>query len=478
MSKVMSTRPPAAVYKCIIPVKKRLTPSRAIYHSLYRKPTEDDQALPFLAWPEIDDAYQPCCLPTLLRAVYLHHHPINEGFFDVAKKVEKYWNEAVECEIRKQIFALAESNNISLWCRKELGGLPQVILDTDTEEALNSYMKLGNSACHMVEAIVQGVIYGNLNNFFGAPRGDFLDVFAYVHELSHYFAGWFHGGSVLDELSKRNHKALNILATEERLSRGEIAKLWKEFWHTNEQIKTLVTKFEPIEEIFATYLGLRFLPMDVRNTVKPIIDEELRERDWDKAYEAFAEACDHDRTVSPLEAASYIVDCVCRLTESIDIDSTSLLYEYSNIMKRVNNDEIDGFGTGAILMRAGVSAEILRAVSKGYENFSPGYQLQEILLKAYMLGPQIWLIGQYSENAIYPAYYKLIYTSDAKPDYEDNLSLRARVFYESIRQQLSNLCGFVSPLPFSEKAFEFKEEIQRLYTRLPEEYKRYFNLIH
>jgi hypothetical protein len=462
----MRTRSPPAVYKCIIPVKKPLSTRSTVYHTLFGPPAE---GRPFPAWPEVDDAYQPCCLPTLPdRGVYFHHHPISEELLDVAKRVVEYWNEVVEREIREQIVVLAKSNEISLWHRIELGGLPQVIFGTDHEKAFNLNMKLGNSAEYVVEAIVQGVIYGNLNNFFGAPHGDFLDAFAYVHELSHHFAGWLHGGRVLDELSKNNHKTLNILATEERLSRGEIAKLWREFWHTNEQIKTLVAKFEPIEEIYATYLGLRFLPTDVRHTVKPMIDDELRKRKWDKAYEAFAEACDNDQDTSPLMAASYISDCVCRLVESIDIDTASLLYEFSNIMKRI--DDIDSFEIGAILIRAGVPAEILRAVSKAYDNYSSGYGLQDLLLKGYMVGPQVWLIGRYSENVIHPTFYELVYESDYKPDYKDNLSLRARIFYESIRQQLSKHCGFVSPFPH-----EFKEEMQILYTRLPKEYKKYFN---
>jgi hypothetical protein len=61
----MSQRPQTAVYKCVIPVKKPITPSGAIYHSLFREPREGDSVLPFPAWPEIDDPYQPCCLPTL-----------------------------------------------------------------------------------------------------------------------------------------------------------------------------------------------------------------------------------------------------------------------------------------------------------------------------------------------------------------------------------------------------------------------------
>jgi hypothetical protein len=440
-----------------------------IYHSLFREPREGDLVLPFPAWPEVDDAYQPCCLPTLpQRAVYLHHHPISEEFFDVIKRAEEYVNNVVEPEIRDQMIALLGSSTILLRDREDLGGLPHVIFGADNN--FTFHMELAVSAERVIEAFVQGLIYGNLKNFFGASLGDFSDVFAYVHELSHILAGWQHGGRVLDELSNSTHKTLHILATEERLSRGEIAKLWREFWNTNEQIETLVAKFEPIEEIYATYAALHFLPTDIRHTVKPMIDEELKKRNWDKAYEAFAESCDNDQDTNPIHAASYLFDFGCRLVESIDVDSVSLLYELSNI----NKDRI-GVGAGAILMRAGVPAETLLAVSEAYKNLPPAAcSWSEMLLRAYILGPQVWLIGKYSENIIHPTFN--VYEPKCKPDSKDNLSLHDRIYYESIRQQLSKRCGFVSPFPHTQKTPEFKEEIQRLYMRLPEGYKKHFNL--
>jgi hypothetical protein len=472
----MHPRPSSAVYKCIIPVKneKSVNTPSAIYHSLFREPREGELVLPFPAWPEVDDAYQPCCLPTLpKRGVYFHHHPISEKFFDVIKRAEEYVNNVVKPEIREQIAALIGSNTITLWSRLELGGLPQVILGN--EKYFTFHLKLDVSAELVIEAFVQALVYGNLNNFFGVPFGDFSDVFAYVHKLSHHFAGWLHGGRILDKLSYSNHKTLHILATEERLSRGEVDKLWREFRHTNKQIETLVAKFEPIEEIFATYVGLHFLSTDIRQTVKSMIDEELKKGNWSKAYEAFAESCDNAQDTTPLHAASYLFDFGCSLVESNDIDSVSLLYELSNLNNINKRDGIDRFEAEAILMRAGVPAETLRAVSKAYKDWSPAYSWPEILIKAFICGPQVWLIGKYSEKIIHPDFN--LDEPCCKLDSKDNLSLRDRIYYESIRQQLSKRYGFVSPFSHTQKTSDFKEETQRLYMRLPERYKRYFNLI-
>ena len=105
----MLMRPQSAVYKCIIPVKKPVPPSGAIYHSLFSEPREGAQTYPFPAWPEIDDPHQPCCLPTLMRAVYFEHHGTGGDFkADVCRSVD-YWNKVIDSEIRQQIHALVQA---------------------------------------------------------------------------------------------------------------------------------------------------------------------------------------------------------------------------------------------------------------------------------------------------------------------------------------------------------------------------------
>jgi hypothetical protein len=70
-----------------------------------------------------------------------------------------------------------------------------------------------------------------------------------------------YSGVVLEDLAKQAHKTLDTLATKE-LDRERIDKLWAQFWETNNQLKSMIQKFEPLEEIFATYVGLRLLPAD------------------------------------------------------------------------------------------------------------------------------------------------------------------------------------------------------------------------
>src|SRR5437764_581771 len=167
----MPTRPLLAVYKCIIPVKKRLITPSAIYHSIFRNPWRGGRKIPFPAWPEIDDPDQPCCLPTLLRAVYFSRRSGGD-IIDIASRVIDYWD-SIDHEIQEQLVAFIKLHSLVLQPMKEFGGLPRLSFGTNYGQAFP--MKLGDSVERMVEAMVQGVVYGNLDNFLGAWEDDYTE---------------------------------------------------------------------------------------------------------------------------------------------------------------------------------------------------------------------------------------------------------------------------------------------------------------
>jgi hypothetical protein len=340
----MSHRFPPAVYKCIIPVEKPLAGSSAICHSpLDDQSMKTAQSLPFPAWPAIEDSKQPLCLPTLMRAVYFEHRNAKEEPEECATRAEKYLShpEIIEREISEQIIAFEKSqttyfpmlpfrlmhlhgsaNNHNDYVKK---------LTTLSDIDIDLFRRLGDSVVRVSEALMQAYIYGNLDNFYGEK-----EAFAAGHEFAHLCALCLRSGVVLDELSKRTHKTLDILATK-RLSADQTAELWEIFDQTNQQIDNLVHKFEPIEEIFATYVGMRFLPTKVRNKIKVSVKQELIIRGWDKAYKAFAQLCNKYEPFAkaynliPIEEASFIFEYACRMLEQVDIDSTYLLYKLSEI---------------------------------------------------------------------------------------------------------------------------------------------------
>ncbi|HEX3036954.1 MAG TPA: hypothetical protein VHT73_17845 [Thermodesulfobacteriota bacterium] len=446
--------PPTAVYKCIIPVKKPLPTSGTVYHSILKTPSN---GVYFPAWPEIDDPYQPCCLPTLLRAVYFYHLPYEGQFEEVGRRAKEYLNKVVDREIRD---ALAEPNELALYQREEeLGAIPGVIVN---------FKKLSNSVERVVEAIIQGIIHGNLKNFVGEEGA-----FAYAHEISHRLAGRFHCGRVLEALSKRTHNNLHRLATEKGLSHEEIAELWVEFWQTNERIQHLVQKFEPIEEIFATYIGLRYLPLNIRNTVKLMVKEVMEERHWYTAYEAFTEVCDNT-SAEPLGAACAILDIACRLIEPLDIDGLDVLNAY---LKQWD-DRLSDSEREALFDTLGVPDEVIQSIEKTCDDRIEMFNAmdkearktmtQAILLQA-CLNPPVVLIGHHADNYITPVVYK-------ERGEEGDLSPANKVRYESLRQQLSKRSGIVCPTAYLHESKDYcgwTERLQRLFDRLPEEKRRH-----
>jgi hypothetical protein len=91
-----------AVYKCIIPVKKPLIAPSVIYHSLFTKSRKG--TLPYPAWPEIDEANRPCCLPTIRRAVYFLDRGVRTESEEAIALAEEYLSQqdSIEPEIREK----------------------------------------------------------------------------------------------------------------------------------------------------------------------------------------------------------------------------------------------------------------------------------------------------------------------------------------------------------------------------------------
>jgi hypothetical protein len=107
----------------------------------------------------------------------------------------------------------------------------------------------------------------------------------------------------------------------------------------------LAKKFEPIEEIFAVYLDMLFLPLSVRETVADKIEHALTKRNWHKEYIAFAKACDTCQVNTPIGAAIQISELVCRFLEHVDINATSMIEtvtEYIQIIWQIIKKDEEG----------------------------------------------------------------------------------------------------------------------------------------
>src|SRR5688572_26225775 len=100
-----------AVYKCILPVKKPFTTPSAIYYSPTGHSAQSPQKIYFRAWPEIDDPYDPCCLPRLLRAEYAFDLDVSIAPEEVAANTEAYvlHPDVIAPGIGQQVLALAKA---------------------------------------------------------------------------------------------------------------------------------------------------------------------------------------------------------------------------------------------------------------------------------------------------------------------------------------------------------------------------------
>ena len=502
----------SAVYRCITPVKKPFTASSMVYHSLFSE--NGEQIYP--AWPDIDDEYQLCCLPFLMRAIYSP----DLDFFGILVKPEESLALAAEYisrseimtaitpEIGQQTLALLEAHQefskytISVKSLSELGDyLKKGANPSDARNACIEFIRAfsGKQANQTFITALHGFLQGNLNNFPGAIDGDFTNPFSLFHEVAHCFARNSHSGIVLERLSERTHNILYTLAAK-RLSRKRIVDLWEQFWETNMYMIHLAKKFELIEEIFATFLGMNYMPPEVRGAVKPMIDEELNARSWGQAYKDFIEACINCRGTH-IAPTSFVFDAVCRMLEQVDIDGEKILKTFAQIRKVIrphiikieqdNGKDLDESKLEAmagheaaeevnqILDQAGIPRKVYYLAIDMENNFHE--RINRALITASLpnvedlgifFSPFIMLKGKPLLKEISP----LIASLGFQKNEEGILSLPIKVLCESLRQQISRPCGLVCPFAYKGKPCCGKNKmLLRLYERLPEDMKANLN---
>lgn len=287
----------SAVYRCPLLVEKPFAKSSATYHSpVYHSQNETPF---FRAWPELGaDPDQPCCLPTLMRARYF----INRGTLikleAVAARAERYLSsqDSIEPKVKEVALAIVKYHQTFWRYLPKIVDYPPILFGFDRIQLTDLKLKEPEefSILHLAqETAIQGLIYGNLTHIHeGKEIGNLFDVndaFSLAHETGHDLAKICHCGHALNEASREAHSIL--LNFEDNFSPEQITEEWSKFRAVNDCIYRLSKKFEPIEEIFANYVGLRFSPTNVRNEVKALIKNHLIEKKWIGAYNAFAEVC-------------------------------------------------------------------------------------------------------------------------------------------------------------------------------------------
>jgi hypothetical protein len=487
---------PAAVYTCIIPVEESLITPSAIYHS----PLEDEsggvpQKLPFPAYPEIRKSSQPLCFPTL-RAVYLSLHSSTLSSEAVQDATEQYLTQHPDISdptLKEQIIA-ANNMHVRAWQEFiETGKFPQeysmpAFIDSYSAPLNKSMREMGYFAGGKAGLTIwHSNIYGLLPGFYSAS-----DAFAYAHEHAHRIAMWLYSGVILSAQAEHIHYALGILMENPEISPDEVTQTWKFFEQAHSNLIYLAQKFEPIEEIFAVYVGMLFLPSSVREAITDDIQQALKKKNWYEAYETFAKACDACQVNTPFGAALLISELTCRLLEHIGTSATSMVEAVTaynkigwEIIKKEEEEtltqgEKDALEESMIetLEHAGVPLEVIGLI---HESGMPNLERVSDAIEhdfsrpedKDVLPPAIMLIGRLSRHEVTPFIYPKP-TESTPYDYRDILldSMRQQLarFFAIARQQLTLPCNLVCPFAFKRKlCCGAKEKLSMLYNRLPEE---------
>jgi hypothetical protein len=515
----MSTPHRTPVYKCIIPVEQPCSIGSSIFRSLFHRPGKKAQRLPYPAWPYIDQANQPCCLPTVMRGVFFVTHSIHLSDKIIERRAKEYLarQENIEPEVREGALAAVKahqkySRRLSKFHRSLPGmaHLEQPSIFFDPTPAPINLQDTKEYTAKVFEQYMQALIYGDFDHFMGHK-----DASSFAHEYGHRIAMVFDSGKALEELAYNSQMTLGALAVLEELPTEKIDELWEQFETIRGYIDELVKKFEPIEEIFATYVGLRLLPVDTRNKVEPLIKEELIKRGWDKVYEAFAKQC--DTFADPLEMAIFICEPACRVLLQVHMDGLELLSIFLKIhriiglsidviLERIEEKDanaLDELGVedflelaacaesevadviNLLLDDAHIPQELYWSASQALRDrrkeraklITEAFRnndLSDLVHKLSGCAPKITLIGSPANEFI------SFSVKSCGHEETDKLSPYARIFYESLAEQIQKESGsLVCPygsVEFRKKCCGRGEELKRLYERLPEKNRKHITL--
>jgi hypothetical protein len=500
----MPDRLPSTAYKCIIPVEKPTLPS-TVYHSSVHQLGEAAQKEanslkppPFPAWPEIEEPWQPLCFPTLARAIYfIDHSPVVE-IREAAALAEKYLEqhpETINSKVIQQATAMSNFYLQAMQQLKETGRFPKShtlhspTFHTTFASFFDTIKKLGwVSGTAAVETILQSGVYGQIANFYG-PQ----DAFAWAHEHAHHLARWLYSSITINDQAAVLHHALNLLITTPKVPPDDIIRFWKVFEKENNRLIYIVQRFEPIEEIFATYIGLRHSPPEVRRAVEDEIEQKLREQNLYELYKAFAEACDTCQVNTPLGAAYMIMEMKSRILKDVKLNIASVLdtmilvsksiwqsierkIEKKGDLDQTEKDTLEEEITNH-LEHAGIPVDIVESIAEADagipSNLNP---LLAAIAHSFsraedldLIPPLVLLTGLVSRSEVTPFIYP-------KPTNKDiTLSLIEKIFLESIRQQLSQHCGLFCP--FAQKGKHCcnrRRKLRRIWYCLPDEDRAHF----
>jgi hypothetical protein len=437
---------PPAVYECCLPFGDGNQPASGINHEceISQRQT-DDFAPPFPAWPEIQSRWSWYCLPGLWRASFAREPSYKDVLVSAIPK--NYWKDPDEYDSKYIQEALSLLNmfyygvtslehNVYLaeeFCKFFISSLkklhPDVLNIFVRSEIVNRYKDMTHS----------GEEYA----------------FGYLHELMHRQAlsCQIYSALLQNQQVSRVHSLLQRIAQDPEITSKTIEKLWKEWEITHEHFRHLVKKFERFEEVCATAVSIRWLPPEISQSIRKKLEEN-----WFEHHPLF------------LADYGFLSEILEDKNSEIYIKNLYLILEIATILADCR-DDVTAFPEATGILKA--------------FDFKP----QEALFRVYnLVANKISLSHQILlTNAIEafltsrPRSYPTIQLWHSKGIVEVESAelltsaVEEKIFWESLRQQISKHYGFYCPFANRGPSCCGKAQLlKNLWTRLPEEDRKHF----
>lgn len=443
-----------------------------------------DKELPFPAWPEITERWQPLCFPTLLRARYVHHRETAISDEQLSADATAYlvqFEEVVDHRILGRATGQVRTALRALRYLRESGRIPksrQLAAFRRLTPTIRSLLRGRNSTRDLwnsQELAWHSLLTASSSSFHGVE-----ELFGFAHEIGHVYGGFAHGGRSQREQSDRVYALLDHIVSMPDPSPIDLDELWQKYDQENQLLVHLCKRIEPIEEIYANYIGLRFTPPQLRSMVEDQVLQVMSEQNLNVLHQGFTQACDGQSLISPQGAALILLDMTSQMVARADLDVLeataavtavfSYIWQAASVhnLNEIDHEQVDAEVFG-LLERARIPPDVFEAAMT-----ETGHSMDQIVAivtqgagsqpkASSYFPPMISIVG--FREGIRVDSQPLIPTSEG----QNETQLKKRVVFEALRQQLSLGGGVACPLAWNgQPCCGNSKALWNLWDRLPD----------
>jgi hypothetical protein len=401
---------PSAIYHCDLPVSSAGAIYSSSVNALERRSTLSSKP-PIPAWPDIKRIDQWCCFPGLFRAIYIYD-----------KHREREYDPNMQ-------YVLKHS---------------QVI----TQEVLNEAIKLiGTDSSELQQNLLLSARWWEISK---RSRGlyDSYDIYSHLHEGCHglvgvmglYIAFRQYGyAAIINDL-------LRTIGTAHQLSPNNLRQLWHDFFAFNSELCSSVLLFRDVEETVANMYAIEITDPEFRDDIFDRLDASMYNQGYLPFANAFAEGCKGRYQLAlPLMELYTILLLECELSqEKALFTSIAALESLSVKNAEPSLEDVDRWAISAYPSLEPKLTDLIEA------------RKESRTLEGWYPLTLLWGMGNHTEITFAKGQERAC----------------RYLFSESLRQQISKICGFTCPLRRdNEPCCGGQDFMRTLWERLPRNYR-------